>query len=50
MVVSTADTENIMCLPHGKVVRSILEHELPYYVVTEVQGSVARFAVIESVT
>ena len=48
VVVSTTDTENMLCLPHGKVVKVILEHELPYYVVTEVQGSLARFAVIEA--
>lgn len=49
IVVSTSDTENVLCLPHGKVVRRILEQELPYYVVTEVPGSLVRFVVLEKV-
>lgn len=47
IVVTTTDTENVLCLPHGKVVREIMDRELPFYVVTEQPGSIARFAVTE---
>ncbi len=49
IVVTTADTENVLCLPHGKVVHAVLDRKLPFYVVTEVPGSIARFAVNERV-
>lgn len=49
IVVATSDTENVLCLPHGKVVRAVMDRRLPFYLVTEVPGSVARFALSEQV-
>ncbi len=49
MVVATSSTENVLCLPHGKVIRMTMERRLPLYVVTEAMGSAARFCVTDQV-
>ena len=47
IVVATSSTENVLSLPHGKVIRTVMERRLPLYVVTETAGSVARFCVTD---
>ena len=46
-VIGTADTENTLCLPHGQVVRAVMEKRLPLYLVTELSGSGAQFDIKE---
>jgi len=49
VVVATSSTENVLGLPHGKIIRMVMEQRLPLYVVTEAPGSVARFCVTDHV-
>ena len=49
IVVSTASMENVLCLPHGKVLRLTMQRQLPLYVVTESPGSVARFSITDHI-
>lgn len=48
VVVAAADNENLQCLPHGSVVRSVMDHRIPFYLVTELPGSTVRFAIKEA--
>jgi len=48
VVVAAADNENQQCLPHGSVVRSVMDHRIPFYLVTEMPGSTVRFAIRET--
>lgn len=47
IVVATADNECTTGEPHGKVVRSIMQHQIPFYLVTELPGSTVRFYISE---
>ena len=49
IVVGTASMENVLCLPHGKVLRLTMQRQLPLYVVTESPGSVARFSITDHI-
>ena len=49
IVVATSSTENVLCLPHGKVLRMVMERRLPLYVVTESTGSAARFCITDRI-
>ena len=49
IVVATASTENVLCMPHGKVIRMVMQRQLPLYVVTESPGSAARFSVTDHI-
>ena len=49
IVVATADGENEKGLPHGSVIRRIMERHIPFYLVSELPGSTVRFAVKETV-
>jgi len=47
IVVAFADSENITGAPHSAVIRNIMQQEIPFYLVTELPGSTARFYVKE---
>lgn len=47
IVVATADNENTTGEPHAKVMKSIMQHQIPFYLVTELPGSTVRFYVSE---
>ena len=49
IVVAMADSENEQGLPHGNVVRTIMERRIPFYLVSELPGSTVRFAIKETV-
>ena len=48
ILVVTSSTENVLCLPHGNVIRMSMERRLPLYVVTEAVSSAARFYITDS--
>lgn len=47
IVVATADNECATGEPHGQVVKSIMQRQIPFYLVTELPGSTVRFYVSE---
>lgn len=49
IVVATTNMDNVLCLPHGKVLRAVMERKLPMYVVTESPSSAVRFCVTDGI-
>lgn len=47
IVVATADNENLTGEPHALVIRSVMQHKIPFYLVTELPGSMLQFYVNE---
>ena len=47
IVVATADNENLTGEPHAPVIRNIMQHKIPFYLVTELPGSILQFYVSE---
>lgn len=48
IMVATADNENLTGEPHSSVIRSIMQRQIPFYLVTELPGSAVRFYVSET--
>ena len=46
-VIGTGDTDNVLELPHGRVVRAVMRKNLSFYLVTELPGSSAQFTIRE---
>lgn len=49
IVVVTTNLENVLCMPHGKVLRAVMQRRLPMYTVTESPSSAARFCITDTV-
>lgn len=47
VVVAMADNENCTGEPHTAVIKDVLKHRIPFYLVTELPGSTVRFFVKE---
>lgn len=47
IVVATADNENLTGEPHALVIRNVMQHKIPFYLVTELPGSMLQFYVNE---
>lgn len=47
IVVATADNENLTGEPHAPVIRNIMQHRIPFYLVTELPGSMLQFYIDE---